>query len=187
MRRFVGVVLPAPWDVQPARREPQIRPLAVVRPVGPRTSGGTAYVRHYVRQWEIFAYPPGNRDDPQLGYYEAERVMNDLVRALDSGHAAAGSKALRVPLYDFSGVTDTTFLLVGAQPIDYLVVSNVDADIQPDPEQDGLFTVMVDLRVNWSDDGDRSRYDGAILEDTGIQWQGTTKVVATASCPWESS
>lgn len=185
MRLFFSKVLAAPWDVQMVRREPQVRPLLVLRWVGPRISGGSAYVRDYQRQMEVFAYPaPVVDGEAYRNQMEAERTLNMLMCAVDSGHAAASSKALRVPLYDYTNVSDIGFLPSGAAPLDYLVLSNLDGQVQQDPETDDLFSVLLDFRVNWSDDGDRSRYEGPPLISTGIQYQQRTPVGKSVHLPY---
>lgn len=169
LRRYIGLVLmdgqdpQNPWDVQFIRREPQQRPLAVVRLVGPRMSSGSAYVRDFEQQAEIFAYPAGLEGIPGTSEVEAQAVASRLLRALDTGWVSAGGYALRVPFFDYTLVAADAVLDSDAEPFDFLVLSNVSAEVQQDPETDDLYTVLVDLRLKWSDDGDTRRFEGAPL------------------------
>lgn len=178
-KRFLSLVLPEDWDIQLVRREPQTRPLAVVRFIGPAPSVGTAYLRRYTQSVEVLLYPAGREADPVYGEVEARSAQHLVERAIDSGHAAAGSFAMRVPLFDYTEVelapasTDPqdialAELPIDAVPLDYLVVTDLTGQTLPDPEQDDMFTVTIDLRVMWSDDGDRSRFDGPTLEQVSV-------------------
>jgi hypothetical protein len=172
LKRFLAHVLPPPWDVQLVRREPQERPLAVVRFVGPTTTNGSAYVVDYSRQVEVFAYPIGVVGEPAASEFEARRVAQTLQKALRSGHAAAGSRALRVPFYDFSELEYDELLPVDAAPSDYLAIGGLTFDVRQDPEADDLYTVMLDFRAQWSADGDRSRFEGPTLTAVSLRYLG---------------
>lgn len=167
------IVVDVPWDVQPVRKEPQTRPLAVVQPLNAAPSAGTAYVREYNQPYEVFAYPVGVAGDPWATQLVARDWLNRIVRAIDSGHGAGRDRgySMRIPLYDYTGVPVDAAIPDDAVPIDYLVVRGLDGAARQDPEQDDLWNVVVDLTLNWRDDGDRSRYDGAVLESTTIGYR----------------
>lgn len=168
MKRAIGRTLPAPWDVQLRRAEPNKRPLCVVRFLGPTTSTGSAYVREFEKLCEIFAYPEGVEGDATRSELEARRISDTLLRALDTGNANAGTKALRVPFFDYSAVADDAVLPDNAAPFDYLVLSQVTVEVRNDPDADDLFTVMLNMRINWRADGDVSRFDGQTWQDIQI-------------------
>jgi hypothetical protein len=171
MQRWLSLVLPADWDVQPTRKEPQFRPLAVVRPINATPSSGTAYVREYDQPYEIFLYPLPIEGEPWASEQIARSFMTAVLRALDSGYAPAASKALRIPLYDYTGVPADQALPVAAPILDYLVVRLPSAQVQQDTEQDDLYTVVMDLRVNWRDDGDTTRFVGTPLTTLPLGWR----------------
>lgn len=171
VRRYLGLVLPSPWDVQYVRHEPQLRPLAVVRLVGPRMTSGSAYVRRYTQNVEVFAYPAGVESDVATSEVEAQQVANLILRAFDAGSVPAGGYSLRVPFFDYSAIAPGGVLPGGAKPFDYLVLSNLSGTVRQDPETDDLYTVMVDLRVGWSDDGDTRRFGGRPLTFVPASYQ----------------
>lgn len=168
---YMAHVLPGEYDVQPVRREPQARPLCVCQPVGPRPSSGTAYLREYVQPFEVLIYPLGADGDPWAAQSQAMATRELVGRAFDSGAGAGRNRgyALRVPLFDFEGVADDEALPDDRLPVDYLVLQSLAVDARQDPEQDDLWTVMVDFRVNWRDDGDRSRFEGTTLDGIGLR------------------
>lgn len=171
LQLYLSVILAEPWDVQPVRKEPQTRPLAVVRPVGPAPSTGSAYVREYEQPYEIFVYPLGVEGNPWGSEVEARRVMDTILRAFDSGAGTGKNRgyALRVPLFDYSAIPDDGNVPLAQQPIDYLVLRSPTGEARPDPEADDLFVVMIDFRVNWRNDGDTRRFAGTILEEIPVQ------------------
>jgi hypothetical protein len=168
---YLAHLLPSSWDVQPVRREPQTRPLCVCQPVGAVPSSGTAYVREFVQAFEVLAYPPGVDGDVAAAAHLAMNTKQLLLRAFDSGAGTGRNRgySMRVPLFDFAEVADDEELPPDQQPHDYLVVQALDGDARQDPEQDDLWTVMLDFRVNWRDDGDRSRFEGVTLESIGLR------------------
>jgi hypothetical protein len=170
--QYLSVILAPPWDVQPQRREPQTRPLAVCRPVGPSPSAGTAYLRDYTQAYEVLAYPPAAAEGDVRGSgLIAAATKGLLLRAFDTGAGTGRFRgySMRVPLFDFTGVADDEDLPVDALPIDYLVLSNLDGEARQDPERDDLYTVLIDFRVSWRDDGDLRRFEGAVLEGVGLR------------------
>ena len=171
LRRYLGLLLPAPWDVQYIRREPQLRPLAVVRLVGPRVTTGSAYVRRFTQNVEVFAYPSGLESDVAASEVEAQQVADLILRAFDSGSVLAGGYSMRVPFFDYSGIAPQDVLEPDAEPFDYLVLSNLSGAVRQDPETDDLYTVMVDLQVGWSDDGDTRRFSGTPLSYVAASYQ----------------
>lgn len=169
IKRWVAQVLPEQWDVQLRREESMQRPSAVLVPVGPVFTEGSAYVRDMQREFQIYLWPEGKADDPNFGRQEAEELADTLLVALQQG--AAGGRSMRLPVYDYSGVPWDQALPSGALPYDFLLVSDVQADARQDPQDDDLFTVTFKLRVRWHDDGDRSRYqkaDGTLAHP--VQW-----------------
>jgi hypothetical protein len=170
LQRYLSTILPPPWDVQPTRKERQQRPLAVVRPVGPAPATGSAYVREYEQPYEVFAYPIGVESQPWHGESEARWVLNTILRAFDAGHGTGRDRgySLRVPLFDYSDVLISATIPVDRQPLDYLALRLPRGEVRQDPDADDLFTVNVDFRVNWRDDGDLRRYEGAVLEEVVI-------------------
>lgn len=160
-----------PWDVQPVRQEPQVRPLCVVQPLNAGPSRGSAYVREYVQPFEVAAYPLGVEGEPWPSQLIARSVLQALLRAIDSGNGATGrdrSYSMRVPLFDYVAVPEGEAVPVDAVPVDFLVIQGLDGTVRQDPEQDDLYTVLIDFSVNWRDDGDVRRYDGAVLASTTL-------------------
>lgn len=168
--RYVSTVLPAPWDVQPMRREPQTRPLAVVQPLPSLQSGGTAYLRDYQIPFEVLAYPVGAEGDPWTAARLAQACLQTILRALDSGHGTGRDRgySMRVPFYDYSDVAEGQDVPDDREPFDYLSLSALDGSARQDPDRDDLYTVLIDFRAAWSDDGDLSRYQGVTIEDIGL-------------------
>lgn len=172
LQRYVSTVLPEPWDVQPARKEPQTRPLAVVRPLGANPSTGTAYVREYSPPFEVLLYPPtAGEGEPWSNEQVAHLWFRKMFRAIEAGHGDGPDKgySMRIPLYDYTGVPMDSGLPSDAIPIDYLCVQGLDGMVRQDPQQDDLYTVAIDFRLNWRDDGDLSRFDGATLQGIGLR------------------
>jgi hypothetical protein len=179
IQRWLSTVLQAPWDVQPVRKEPQQRPLAVIRPVGPAPSTGTAYVREYDQPYEAFLYPPGVENDPLGSEREAREAMRLVLRAIDSGNGASGrdrSYSLRIPLFDYADVGVDAALPADREPVDYLVIRAPTGVARPDPDADDLFTVVIDFRANWRDDGDTYRWSGQKLQDVSVAYALTRPV-----------
>jgi hypothetical protein len=174
MARAMSLILPSDYDVQPVRKEPQERPLCVVRPIGPGPSSGSAYVREIEQPFEILIYPEGVEANPIASEFEARAVMNAALRALDSGLPLPGRDKLyaqRVPLFDYSDLTVDDILPADRQPLDYLVLRLPSGQVLQDPEQDDLYTITIDLRVNWRDDGDLSRFEGTTITGVGVDFQ----------------
>lgn len=176
--RYLSFILPAPWDVQPTRAEPATRPMCVCQPLlaasvasQQRGSGerGWAYIRDYQVPFEIMAYPPGVDGEPVGAYRLATQAYEALMRAFDTGRGSpVGTKdqgySMRVPMYDWTGLAFDQDQPPDAQPFTYLVIGGLYGSVRQDPEQDDLYTVLIDLRASWADDGDTSRFDGNALQ-----------------------
>lgn len=187
LKRLLGDVLTAvpdlaggqamDYDVAFVRDDNMARPLATVRPVGPETQDGSAYVRTIRQDYEVYVYPPGRENEPQFTELEARAVAFRVVHALGSG--GFGALAARMPVYDYSAVLVTTAetpnpipagyrLPDDAEPYDYLPVSNLNVDPRQDPDEDDLATIVVDLRLSWMRHGDVRRFEGPLLMDVRI-------------------
>lgn len=179
--RYLSFILPAPWDVQPMRSEPQTRPLVVCQPllaasVASQQRGGGergwAYLREYSVPFEVMAYPPGVDGGPVAAYAVANHTYEALMRAFDTGKGSpVGTKdqgySMRVPFYDWTGIDFDHDLPDAAEPFTYVLISGLYGSVRQDPEQDDLYTVLLDLRAGWADDGDTSRFDGPTLGSIG--------------------
>lgn len=169
LRRYIGEILPA-YDVQPVREEGQDRPLAVVRPIpGADVNSGSAYIHDITQRFQVFVYPQGTEGDPVAGTLEAEQVADLLRRAFLQG-GFGGGYAWRVPVFDYDGVPATpTAEQVPTEPYDFLLLGRpFHIEQRPDPDDDTLFTVTLDLRLSWSDVGDTRRFEGAKLHDLTV-------------------
>lgn len=172
LRRWFGVLLPAPWDLQYQRDENMDRPCGVIVPAVPTSTAGSAYVRHNQRDFDIFLYPVGFEGDPSRSRWEAEQLADQVRQAWHRGLVVGGvrySYTLRLPVYNHTAVPYNADVPVAAVPFDHLPVSNFDVEPRIDPDDDTLFTVVVGLRVRWSEDGDTRRYDGSILREIWMQ------------------
>ena len=159
IKRWLGVLLPEEWDVQLRRDEAMTRPSAVVVPVGPMLVAGSAFVRDLQRDFQVYLWPEGKRDDPGFGRQEAELLAGLLERAI--GQGLAGARSMRIPVYDYSATPWDQALPDGAVPYDFLVISDVQIDARQDPDDDDLFTVLFQLRARWRAVGDLSRFQKA--------------------------
>jgi hypothetical protein len=157
LSRWIGGILPATYDVQPVRVETAERPSAIVRAVAPMPTGGrSAYVREWQRDYEVFIYPPGVEGDAFASLIEAEQLATSLMQVIEYG--GAGSYTMRLPTFNYSDIPLSEGQLPGAKPFDHLPMSNVSVDVRVDPEDDTLYTLVLDLRVSWSRDGDTRRF-----------------------------
>lgn len=172
VRRFFGQVFPEPWDIRYTRSEEMVRPSGTVAAIGPQPNTGSAYVRDVMRDFEIFLYPPGVEGDVSTSRIEAETVAATVERALTRGFVPAGGEArsysLRLPVFDYAAIPLTQGLPALAVPYDYLVLQNLTIQPRVDPDQDDLFTVVVDMRIHWRTDGDTRRFEGALLQSVPL-------------------
>lgn len=173
IRRWVGVVLPEPWDIQYGRTEAMVRPCGVITEVGPTGNSGSAYVRDIDQAYSLFLYPLGFEGEPIRSKIEARKWAWEIERALAQGFKVGGvyySRSMRIPVFDYDGLAWDAPLPVNTAPYDYLVIRRgFSVDPRPDPDQDDLYTIVIGLTADWRMDGDTSRFDGAILQDVDVR------------------
>lgn len=172
VRRWFGVVLPEPWDIQYQRTDDLERPSVIVQPSTGQLTSGSAYIRQNQRDFQAFVYPTGFEGQPMQSRVEAEGVAHTLERAMAQGFLTAPrvyyNRALRLPVFDYDGIPWDQGQPDGVVPYDHLPVANFSTDVRVDPDDDSLFTVVVDMRVTWTTHGDISRFDGPILTDVRV-------------------
>lgn len=174
LRRWFGMMLPEPWDIQYQRDENMDRPCGVIVPATPSTSAGSAYVRDNQRDFDIFLYPLGFEGQPARSRLEAEDLADQVKRAWFRGLVTDDGRysyAFRLPVYDHAGVSFDEDVAPGAIPFDHLPVSNLDIEARIDPDDDSLFTVVIGLRVQWTEDGDTRRFEGPVLQEIWTQYR----------------
>ncbi len=172
VRRFFGMLLPEPWDIQYQRDENMDRPCGVIVPAAPTASTGSAYIRDSQRDFDVFLYPTGFEGQPARSRLEAEALADSVKQAIQRGLVTDDGRysySYRLPVFDHTDVDFDEDVLPDAVPFDHLPVSNVDIEPRIDPDDDTLFTVVVGLRVQWSEDGDTSRHDGIPLQEIWTQ------------------
>lgn len=169
LRRWVGTLLPEPWDVQAERREGLGRPSAVIIPASPKANTGSAYVRDHGQDFDIFAYPPGVEGDSGASRREALELAELIDAAMTCGMKLTDgsyySYSLRVPVFDYTGIEWEDSLPDGAVPYDFYPAINWTIEPRVDPDDDTLYTVMASVRLRWHTMGDQRRFDGATLQD----------------------
>jgi hypothetical protein len=172
VRRWFGVVLPEPWDIQYQRTDDLDRPSVIVQPSTGQLTSGSAYIRQNQRDFQAFVYPTGFEGDPPRSRVEAEGFAYTLERAMAQGFKPDGlvyySRALRLPVFDYADVPWDQGQPSDALPYDYLPVANFGTDVRVDPDDDSLFTVVVDMRITWTTLGDISRFDGPLMTDMRV-------------------
>lgn len=160
IKLWLSFVLDEEWDVQLRRDEGMDRPSAVIVPVGPVLSSGSAYVRDLQRDFQAYLWPKGKDGDPGYGSVEAESLATLLERALSQG-GHGGARAMRIPVFDYDGVPWDQGLPDGAERYDFLLIEDVQIDARQDPDDDDLYTVTLKLRARWRADGDVTRFQKA--------------------------
>lgn len=169
IRRWFGVLLPEPWDLQFQREDAVERPTGFVVPAIPAQNSGSAYVRNELRDFDVFLYPDTEEGNPALARVQAEQLAEEVKQAMTRGIKLEGggyySRTMRLPVYDYEGIAWDQTTPDDVQPFDLLPVSNFDVEVRIDPDDDTLFTVVVSLRLHWVSDGDTSRLEGATLQD----------------------
>lgn len=169
IQRFLSFVLAAPWDLAYTRTEQMARPCGTITPIGQERRTGSAYVRDVERDFEIFLYPPGTEGQPEPSRLEAERLATSLATALERGNPAAGSRSMRIPLYDYAAIAWDEGQPNGATPYGFLVLKrNFTVEPRVDPDDSDLFTIVCILTATWRVDGDRSRFEGTTLADVTL-------------------
>lgn len=175
LQLWLSHVLPVPWDLQIARSEVE-RPSGIIRQIGPEPSNGSAYVRDNQADYEVFLYPLGIEGEPVQSELEARRLVADLKKAMTQGVIvtvpAYQSYCLRIPVFDYDDVPWNEDLPPAAASYDFFPVSNFTVEARVDPDDDTLFTVVMDLRMSWRTDGDISRTKGTILQDVRVGYTG---------------
>lgn len=168
LRRWYGMLLPAPWDIWYARNEVSQRPSGFVIPATPGTQTGSAFVRDNSRSFDAFLYPPGIEGNPFASRDEAEQIGAAIKRAWANGlyiGDAYYSRTMRLPVFDHEGVAWDSDVAPDAEPFDHLPVSDLSVNVTVDPDDDTLYTVAVSQRIDWTQDGDVSRLEGRLLQD----------------------
>lgn len=170
LRLWLSHVLQAPWDIWYSRDEVTERPGAFVQPSTPGTNSGSAYVRDHTRDYSIFAYPPGFEGEPAASRREAEQLTEYIDTAMSRGvvDGAYVSRTMRIPAYDYSTIPWDEAQPEDAEPFDFMPIHNWNIEVRVDPDDDALFTVMANLRVAWSTDGDLTRMVGPTLLDVSV-------------------
>lgn len=155
------------YVVMSGRHEPQARPGGVVRMTPNVAASGTAYRTDLVAAVTLYLWPEGREGDAAYAEWEARQLATKLRRAITQG--AVGSRAFRIPLWDYDGIDADTDLPSDRRAITSFLGVRIapTVQIQQDPEVDDLFTVFADLRLTWTDVGDQSRFNGPLL--TGVQ------------------
>jgi hypothetical protein len=151
------------------------RPSAVVVQAIPQNNTGSAYVRDVSQDYDAFLYPVGTEGQPVASRIEAERLKHQVDMAMTQGLKVGDvyySRTMRLPAFDYDGVPWNEGLPPGAEPYDYYPVSNWSVEVRPDPDDDTLYTVLVNLRLQWRVDGDTSRFAGATLQRVSVGYKG---------------
>jgi len=147
VKRYVALALGDDWEVRLSREEGAFaRPFARVWQVAgttyPLTSG--RWLADMTQPFVIAAYPPPGRDPDQAMLF-AQRTENALYRAFRVG--VADGRALRVPLYNYFHTKDweagTWF------PRAFMRVNDLSTQPFPDPDDNKLWTVVCDVRLQW--------------------------------------
>lgn len=127
------------------------RPAAVVQSAGPAQLGNTSRrIATYLRPFAVYIYPV-SKPDPKAAQLEATRiegVVQQMFRV--GGHLGHPS---RIPLFDWSGIEDND-PLGDADPTGYMSISDLNVDHRPDPDDEKLQTVIVNIRLGWRAPGE---------------------------------
>jgi hypothetical protein len=122
------------------------RPAATVQSAGPaELQNTTRRVATSIRPFAVYIYP-AIQADAKAAQLEASRVEDAVQRMFRVG--GFGGHPARVPLYDWSDVADNE-ALGEADPLGYMFVSDSNVDHRPDPDDERLQTVIVNVRLNW--------------------------------------
>lgn len=177
IRRWLGLLLPEPWDIQYVNDEDAERPSGFVIPATRTTNpGGSAYVRDFARDFDAFLYPPGVEGDPMASRVEAERLAHLVERAFNQGVTVEGariSRTMRLPVWDHADVPWDQDIPEGREPFDMLPIRGFSVEARVDPDDDSLYTVVATFQATWRDDGDVSRFDGPVLQDVRVEAKPT--------------
>lgn len=169
LRRWFGILLPEPWDVQYQRDEATTRPSAFVQPATPQSNTGSAYVRDVSRSYDAFLYPEGFEGEPARSRAEAEQLAHLVDAAMTQGlrlpEGGYYSRSMRLPVYDYAGVDWDYALPSDAVPYDQYPVDQWSVEARIDPDDDTLFTVVVSARIRWRMAGDTAHHEGRPLQD----------------------
>jgi hypothetical protein len=176
VRRWVGLWLPEPWDIQYQKDDDMERPAGLLVPATRVDSTGSAFLRDYQRDFDLFLYPTGFEADQLRSRVEAERLADEARRAFEQGVMVGGvriSRTMRLPVWDHADVDWDQDIPSGRDPFDWLPVRAFGVEARVDPDDDTLFVVVATFRIVWSGDGDLSRLDGPTLQDVRVGMEPT--------------
>lgn len=140
------------------------RPAAVVQSAGPVQLGNTSRrIATFIRPFALYIYPP-TQPDAKAAQLEAARVENVVQQMFRVG--GHGGYPARIPLYDWSEIANND-PLGEADPTGYLTVADLNADHRPDPDDEKLQTIVVNLRVNWRAPA-ASQVEGPEIEEVNL-------------------
>ncbi len=174
LRKWFAALLPAPWDLQYQRDENMDRPCGLIVPAAPASSSGSAFLRDNQRDFDVFLYPLGFEGEPARSRHEAELLADSVKQAWHRGikvGAVRYSYAFRMPVFNHTGIAFNVDVAPGAVPFDHLPVSSLNVEPRIDPDDDTLFTVVIGLRIRWTEDGDTRRHDGLLLDEIWTQYR----------------
>lgn len=149
LKRYTAEVLPD-WEVRLSREEGAFkRPFARVGAAAPFTvPNGRPWMVDYVMPAFIHLYPE-RKGSPDEAYLHANEIADEVGLAFRVGGVGL-AQAQRIPLFDYDGIS-----LFEAAPqdnrnaTDFLRVSDLSIETQPDPDEEYLTFVVVDLRLTW--------------------------------------
>lgn len=160
----------AEWDVRFFHDRGEFEyPVAIVKTVGPTLTKNFGGYVELTQPLTLYAYPtPPDlaSTDPGTAQVEAEKTRDLLIAGLTAGTDLG--RPLRIPLYDYDGLGETTWS-DSRQPYDFLRVVDVSVDLQPEPGDPRQLVAIADVRVSWRRSTDPVADDGqGVVEEVRL-------------------
>lgn len=164
LKRYVASILDQAddvYDVRLGREEYTQRPMAVVRTLGDTLFSGPRHTMDITQPFELFVYPTiDDPDEPVTNSLKAQRTAQLLAEGFSSG--VLPGRSMRVPVWSYEGVAWNA--AASGPQVGFAAVEGLSAQVAVDPDDDSLFTVMINMRLKWRAAADRRGYSGRLTE-----------------------
>jgi hypothetical protein len=160
LKRYVAAILDQGddvYDVKLNREEYTDRPMAVVRALGDTLFDGSRHTIDITQPFEVFVYPPiADADEPITSSLKAQRTAQLLAEGFTAG--VLPGRAMRVPIWNYDGVAWNA--AASGPQVGFARMEGFSTQVMVDPDDDSVFTVMLNMRLTWRHAADRRGYTG---------------------------
>lgn len=164
LTRHAAAALGEEWEVRPAAEEGTFgRPAAQVTATSPQAITGSRRWLEIVQGFAIYAYP-APADSIVKSLIAVGQAEESLIGAFQ-GASVGEARTAELPLYDYDGVGEDQSS-AARRPSDFARLTDFNVTRTQNPDDERLWSVLVELRLRWTRDAEPSEFiDARLVRD----------------------